>query len=188
MKNKLRIFIAIELPDSLKKEINSLTESFKGIHAPVRWVPVKNIHLTLKFLGEITENQLETAKEVSKRVAPNYTSFSIQPKGCGAFPNLRRPRVFWVGLEEPKELLNLQKEIEDTLAKEGFPVEERKFSPHLTIGRAKGTKNIEKLAEKIEKLDFVSEPFLVNSFVIIESKLFSTGALYTVVERLSLNC
>ena len=133
----IRTFIAIDLPDRVQiclEKISSDLQS-KLINVPIRWVPVENIHMTLKFLGDVSENNIDLLKKMLQGEARSHGSFEIGIGGLGAYPKVRRPRVIWTGVEAPSELVDLQQSIETHTARLGYAIDNREFSPHLTLGR-----------------------------------------------------
>ncbi len=134
----LRTFIAIELSRELKESLDRLQERLREQVPPrsVRWVQPDGIHLTLKFLGDTTEDKVEAVKAALVRAAAGWGPFSFTVGELGCFPNARQPRVVWVGVQEPSgALARLQQTVETHVAPLGFPTEKRPFSPHLTLGR-----------------------------------------------------
>ncbi len=133
----LRSFIAIELPAGIQAAIaNSTAGLQKALPKPlVRWVAPKNLHLTLKFLGDVSPANLEHLAEALKQESVRHEKFSLKVGGLGAFPTSRRPRVIWIGLEAPATLIGIQRAVEAISSRMGYPAEDRPFSPHLTIGR-----------------------------------------------------
>jgi 2'-5' RNA ligase len=133
----LRAFIALEMPAEIQDAIAQSTVSLKNALPGklVRWVNPRNIHLTIKFLGDISPTKLEQLAEKLKVEAALHTAFSMTARGLGAFPNPRRARVVWIGLEAPPALETIRRGVEKTAAQLGYPPEGRPFSPHLTIGR-----------------------------------------------------
>jgi 2'-5' RNA ligase len=133
----LRSFIAIELPAEIQAAIASSTAGLqKALPKPlVRWVASKNLHLTLKFLGDVSPANLERLAEALKVESVRQEKFSLSVGGLGAFPTPRRPRVIWIGLEAPAMLTAVQRAVESVSSRMGYPTEDRPFSPHLTIGR-----------------------------------------------------
>ena len=135
----LRAFIAVEIPSSLQ---NRIQESTSGLRQTlgndlIRWVPPQNVHLTLKFLGDVSTSNLDLIKQMLTTEAAQHPCFEMQLEGIGSFPNSRRPRVIWIGLHAPAALESLQRGIESASARLGYTSEEKSFSPHLTIGRVK---------------------------------------------------
>jgi RNA 2',3'-cyclic 3'-phosphodiesterase len=133
----IRAFIAVDLsPEverSLEQVLGQLQQSLRG--GAVRWVPSKNIHLTLKFLGDVSVKNLDLLKDILSSEAVKYSPFEISAAELGAFPSIQRARVIWVGVKAPPTLAQLQHEIDVETAHLGYPPDERKFSPHLTLGR-----------------------------------------------------
>ena len=136
---KIRSFIAIELSPEIRQSLARLQEKLKAAgNPPVRWVDPANIHLTLKFLGDIDSGITGRITAALEAAARDTHPCSIEVSGLGVFPNPRRVQVVWVGLTGEMEKLNrLQKSIEDGLMPLGFPPEGRAFSPHLTLARVK---------------------------------------------------
>jgi 2'-5' RNA ligase len=135
----LRAFLAAELPISLQDLIHASTA---GLHQAlgdglIRWVPPHNVHLTLKFLGDVSSSSLDLIRQMLLTEASHFAAFDVQVEGLGSYPNSRRPRVLWIGLNAPAELASLQRAIEAAAARLGYESEERGFSPHLTIGRVR---------------------------------------------------
>jgi RNA 2',3'-cyclic 3'-phosphodiesterase len=133
----IRAFIAINLTPEITKRLDQVSSQLqeKLLQVPVRWVPPKNIHLTLKFLGDVSLMNLEILKEVLQHEAAVHKRFDFSVGELGAFPNIRHPRVIWVGIEAPHELASIQRNIESAMARIGYAPEDRPFSPHLTLGR-----------------------------------------------------
>jgi RNA 2',3'-cyclic 3'-phosphodiesterase len=184
----IRAFIAIQLPaevqQSLEVVMRQLRHRLQTLpEDAVRWVPVENIHLTLKFLGEVSLPNLEMLKETLLTEVKAYPPFEFNVGGVGAFPNVKRPRVVWVGVQAPPELSTLQSAIESKMEKLGYGREERPFSPHLTLGRVyRNTTNPE--AYQIgEALQAVKVGFLglvcAQGVSLFKSDLRPTGSVYT---------
>jgi RNA 2',3'-cyclic 3'-phosphodiesterase len=132
----IRAFIAIELPEVIQKKLDGTIGELISLKAvPIRWVKAKNIHLTIKFLGDSTTEQLHKIESLLGIIATQYRPFFLEVSGFGAFPNFHRARVVWVGIKAPPQLAILAREIDQTASQIGFPLENRPFSPHLTLGR-----------------------------------------------------
>jgi 2'-5' RNA ligase len=181
----LRAFIAIELPASLQQAIQMETASLhKALGSSlVRWVPPQNVHLTLKFLGDISPANIELLMQMLTREADQCSTFDIQIVGIGSFPTQRRPRVIWVGLNAPSSLETLQRGIESAAARLGYSQEERPFSPHLTIGRVHqnlSTMDLQMVRAALEaaQVDDMGTT-TVKSIDLFKSDLQSTGSIYT---------
>ena len=135
----LRAFIASELPPALQNAINAATAGLRQSlgREPVRWVPAQNMHLTLKFLGDVAPSSLQLIEQMLSNEASQFSPFDVSVEGLGCYPNARHARVLWVGLMAPPELAALQRAIEAAAARLGYEAEQRGFSPHLTIGRVR---------------------------------------------------
>src|ERR1039458_10029791 len=129
----IRLFVAIDLPEELKDLVAEIGSGLTG----ARRVPREQLHLTLRFIGEVDEQFFKAAKVALKKI--KATSFKLALKGLGHFPPGKRPKVFWAGLGRSGPLLELQKKVEQALTEIGFIPEERGFSPHLTLARFKET-------------------------------------------------
>ncbi|MBW1742086.1 MAG: RNA 2',3'-cyclic phosphodiesterase [Deltaproteobacteria bacterium] len=181
MSEKLRAFIAISLPESVLQAIVNVQETLKESGLKIRWVRQEGIHLTIKFLGDIDRADVERIHSAMQQVTQVFSPLVLQGEGVGVFPDLKRPRVVWVGVSgEIKVLRALQRELEDQLDGLGFPKEKRSFKGHLTLGRIKGRTDGVKLGEALRALgDFRTNPFTVQSVVLFQSDLRPDGAVYT---------
>ncbi len=185
--NEMRTFIAVELTEELRVKIEELQNPLKKINANVAWVKPGNVHATLKFLGEVPEDKIEKVFEGTKNALEGIKSFKLSLKNLGYFPNIKRPRVVWIGVEKGKEELSLMAvKIEEEMEKIGFPKENREFSPHLTIGRVKSPKNIERLTELIKDTSFQSQEIEVKEVAVMRSELHPSGAIYTPLKKAAL--
>jgi len=182
---QIRSFIAIELPQNVQHGLGQLrSELERAEHPFVKWVNTENIHVTLKFLGNIPFKQVEeiakAIEEASKRIPP----FHLEISGLGAFPNINRPRVIWVGIRgEMNNLQKLQQNIDSALAPFGFAKEERPFIPHLTLARIKeGASSAERksIGELLISARFEISYYIgVETISLMRSQLTPEGAIYT---------
>jgi len=181
----LRAFIAVEIPPEIHKAIESKTALLRAAldGSLVRWVPTENIHLTLKFLGDVSPANVEMLSQMLSVEVSQHSTFVLKFGGLGAFPNPRRPRVIWIGIQAPAELEALQHGIEATTATLGYPTEERPFSPHLTIGRVKqtaGSAGIQKIRSALEETKVGAlGTTQVSAVHLLKSDLKPSGAVYT---------
>ena len=177
----IRSFLAIELPKPILKKIEEVQGDLRSTHADVRWVSPEKIHLTLKFFGNIEESRIDSIFKSIEEPVRNILPFTIRVQGMGAFPQLKNPRVIWVGLVNGSEILtSLQIQIETQLEKVGFQPEDRPFHPHLTLGRMKSSRGKEELAGRMEK--HKEEEFgdlRVERVVLFKSELRPSGPIYT---------
>jgi len=177
----MRAFIAIDLPENLKNKLKLLQEDLKRYDLEVKWVKPENIHLTLKFLGNIDERtQVPRIKDIINRVSSNTRFFEATLEGFGFFPNEKNPRVFFVKITRQGLLKSIANQLEQRLQNLGFPIEGR-FSSHLTLARIKNPKNIELLKEKIKDVK-LKEILAVKEIILYKSTLTASGPIY---ERIS---
>jgi RNA 2',3'-cyclic 3'-phosphodiesterase len=182
-----RAFIAIDLPESVKSFLSEAQEALKSYGFGVKWVRPQNIHLTLKFLGDTATADTDKIAEAMTLAARNCPIVSLTAKGVGVFPNARRPRVIWAGLNGQVEaLVNLQQMLNAHLADLGFATDTRGFKSHLTLGRVKGKIASDRMIAAIDKLkEFESELFETHEVVLFKSELRPSGAVYTKVQRVA---
>lgn len=187
----IRAFIAIELPPELQTALGGLAAQFarRNIQA-IRWVAAQNIHLTLHFLGDTAPEKLEEISAALRPLIATQEPFTFRVEGIGAFPNLHRPRVIWSGLQAPADLPALQFIIEQTVKQCGLPVEDREFSPHLTIGRVKKDATLQEIQLVSATLQEIKIGVLgtvqVESVTLFRSDLRPQGSLYTPLYRFPL--
>ena len=181
----LRAFIAIELSADIQRELDRLSGSLRHRLSgkSVRWVPAENIHLTLKFLGNVSPANLEALQSVLHTEAARFAPFELRVAGLGAFPSTRRPRVVWVGVQAPVELGQLQRGLEEGLTYLGYSPEGRSFTPHLTLGRVSQSANnteLKRIGEAVVDLK-VGElgAMQVQEVRLYRSDLQPGGAVYT---------
>ncbi len=188
MPDTIRTFIAFKLPKNIISSISEIQNRFKSYAFKARWVNPANIHLTLKFLGDINYTDIEKVSEAIINAVNGHAPISLAVKGTGVFPGIKRPRVIWVGLTgEIEKLVGIQNDIEENLEELGFPREKRPFRGHLTLGRIKGKINPKKLLDAIKKFEkFESELFTADKIFLFKSDLKSTGSVYTELKSISL--
>jgi 2'-5' RNA ligase len=181
----IRSFIALDLPTNVHQALAGLQQELQRVGAPVSWVKPDRIHLTLKFLGDISLELVADIQAILQTIATGTAPFRLQPLGCGAFPALKQMRVVWVGLQGDSEpLLALQQAIEQALAPLGFAVEDRPFRAHLTLGRVRGRSHLYQLQQALlERQNFQAEAFDVADAVLYKSELRPDGARYTPLFR-----
>ncbi len=184
--SKFRTFIAIGISDAVRQKIADVQAELKRENARISWTKPENIHVTLKFLGDVEESKIDSIAGVIQKVTENIQSFTVKVKTLGAFPNLRRARVLWMGLENVSaELTQIAEGIETGLSQLGFPKEERKFSPHLTIGRVKSALS-NRFVEKFQSYAFEGGEFKVEEIILMKSDLHPAGAIYTRLRKFGL--
>jgi len=183
----LRCFIAVDIPEEIKRGIGEMIAVFEKHNADVKWVAHERVHLTLKFLGKTSEDLLPEIGELLSKVVLSYKPFCIKIYGVGVFPNRKYPRVVWVGIEDSDFLQSLWGDIENAMASLGYQKEERKFHPHLTLGRVRSQRG---MAHIIHELDtFQDKEFgsiEVCNIRLMQSELTPTGARYSCLQEIPL--
>lgn len=188
MGEKIRTFVAIRLPESVLHGIGKIQDQLRKSGFSIRWVRKEAMHLTLKFLGEVDKGVTDVIRSAMEESVKGFAPFVLQAKGVGVFPDVKRPRIVWVGVSGDVGVLSsLQGRLEGCLDAQGFPRETRRFLGHLTLGRAKGRLDQDKLRKALEKIDaFETESFPVHSVILFESTLRPQGAIYTRLAEVSL--
>ncbi|MBJ6798616.1 RNA 2',3'-cyclic phosphodiesterase [Geomonas propionica] len=167
-----RLFIAIELPEDIKATLSSFNAEIPAL----RWVPSDQVHLTLRFLGDVLPQTVAVLKK--NLAAVSFTAFPLTLRGVGHFPTHGHPRVLWVGLEGSRPLLALQQQIESAVTGTGIPPEERGFSPHITLARIKenATAEVTHFEASHRMLSFPA--FSAEGFILFSSVLTPKGAIH----------
>ncbi len=178
-----------QIQTRLEEENTKLRRLLRG--NPVRWVRPQNIHLTLRFLGEVDPEGLESAREVMLQIVPAFGEFDLEARGFGCFPSFKRPRVLWVGVTDPSETLErLQASLERGLAGAGFSAEGRDFHPHLTLGRVRHGPSQAELRSLQSRLGSVEigtiGEWKASEVVLFRSVLNPEGPLYTPLQKVAL--
>jgi 2'-5' RNA ligase len=176
----MRLFLAIELPQDLLDALESAIAPLRAASPEIAWVLPTKRHLTLKFLGEVSAERLDRIVALADRVARQHRAFSMQLGGIGAFPNFRRARVVWIGVEHEVRLELLHHDFEVAGEAEGFEIEGRAFRPHVTLARVRSTLEVERarrLARAARRIDF-SAAVEVGEITLFESTPAQSGATY----------
>ncbi|NMC53851.1 MAG: RNA 2',3'-cyclic phosphodiesterase [Chloroflexi bacterium] len=181
----IRSFIAIHLPEEIRVQLESIINQLKAgcPCASVRWVQSQNIHLTLKFLGDISPKNLKILTDLLESETAKHAAFEFNVGKLGAFPNAQRPSVIWVGVESSEALLHLQHRIDVETQRLGYASEARKFSPHLTLGRISRSASAADIRQIAETLAAVKVGSLgkvrADKVHLFRSDLKPGGAVYT---------
>lgn len=187
MAESIRTFIAAHLSDKVREQIFAFQSDLKRWNADVKWVRPESMHITLKFLGDIFPDQIESITGIMHDVAKLENPFTIHIQGVGCFPNEKRPRVLWLGIQsETDSLVDLANGLNIKLEALGFEPEKRSFKPHLTLGRVKSLKKIENVIESMHEEGFNGTPVLIESIYLMQSYLKSSGAEYKVLKQIQL--
>jgi len=183
----IRAFIAVDLDDPVIEKVCNVVAILKSRITEIRWLRKENLHLTLKFLGNIAESQVEPITAALRHPLGLFSPCTISAKGLGVFPDFRRPKILWVGLTGD-QLVQLAAEIESALMPLGFTPENRAFTPHLTIGRwREGSRPAKNLRQEIDSLnDFEFGACAVRQIVLFQSVLKPEGASYSELRTIQL--
>lgn len=188
MEDKIRAFIAIELNNEIKRAINDFEKRLIAI-APsgLRWVKTDQLHLTLKFLGDISQAQSQQVTQSINHLVVENRAFSLEVEGTGVFPNWRNPRTLWIGMKKSNELNTLFQQMETELAALGFSPEGRPFTPHMTLCRVSDTvdpRKVQPLQKEFDAFPVSSLPIWnVSEMVFFKSQLQPGGPIYTPISR-----
>lgn len=184
----MRVFVAVALEAALRKTVAELPQRLNSAAAAFRWVPTGNLHLTLKFLGEIAEEHVDRVIGAAREVAGRAMPFPITLGGMGAFPSPKKPQVVWVGVAQGVDRLSgLARDLDVTLHRVEFPRDSRAFRPHLTIARAKQAGPMPDLSGPLRRLHgMVVGTQTVDAILVMESTLNPAGSIYRSVEEVRL--
>jgi len=177
-KNKIRSFLAIELEKDIVPKIVDVQKEFKKTNTNIKYVSPENMHLTLKFFGNIDENMIENISNSIEKIIKNYSSFDLTIKNCGSFPNKNKIKIIWLGIDKNSPIRNLQKELDNEFEKLGFE-KERNYISHLTIGRVKSPKNKTQIKDTITRLNNIHiDTMRVSKLSLKKSTLTPNGPIY----------
>lgn len=186
----MRIFTAVDLEQGIKERIGCFVDELKQAHEPVKWVETQNIHITLYFFGEVDTDSVVLLEEIIQESVDGVAGFRIAVRGVSAFPSLERPRVIWVGVENPDgELIRIYRSIHKSIQERGELKrmrENKEYTPHITVGRVKArwsTRSVQKLRE-CQDVSFGS--FEIGSVALYHSKLTPKGPIYEKLRIFSL--
>jgi 2'-5' RNA ligase len=181
----LRAFIALELSQEIKQAIADYVAPLRALDKGVSWTKAENVHLTLKFLGDTAQAQIENVKAALREICAGFAPFAAEISGAGVFPNEHRPRVLWIGMKESSgKLVECAQRIENECRRLGFAKEERSFSPHLTIGRVKIGK-AENVVKALRESPFPARQIVFEECTLMRSELHPRGSIYTALETVA---
>lgn len=168
----MRLFVAAILPEEIRGQVSNHIDLLSSRYDGVKWEKPEKLHITLKFLGDVDDSQAKDIAVLLKKLALSYISFNLTLKELGGFPNLKKPRILYIGLSKNTQLSKFVNELEKQLAELGFEKEARKFIPHITIGRVKKRINIQDMPQLIQS------SFNANDIGLIKSELCQSGSVY----------
>lgn len=182
----MRAFVALPCPPGLRKALDEAGRQWRPLDADVGWVKPEVAHLTLRFLGRASGEQLEALDRVLRSIAGTSPPIEMTPASTGAFPGWRRARVLWLGLETGGALESMAERIEQSARDAGFAPEERGFRAHLTLGRVRSPRGLEAAAEAVRGWAPASGPETASTIVLYRSDLGGAGPRYTPIETYAL--
>jgi len=195
--NAIRAFIAVEIDPEIRQKISELISCLKKSEADVKWITEDQMHLTLKFLGNIDEGRIQEISGVLSSISHDFKAFEITLSNIGAFPNLNHPRVIWIGIDKGADLLKtLAGKIDAELEKLGFHPstslgtgkETREFKAHLTLGRVRTSKNMPQLVKLLSATQFTPETGVkISELILFQSTLTLKGAIYSMLSKIKLH-
>jgi 2'-5' RNA ligase len=187
MNETIRTFISVHIPGAVREAIGSWMGRLRPIGEDVKWVRCENLHLTLKFLGDVEESRVAAVGSAVEKAVSSRPPFNLALGGTGAFPNVRRPSVLWIGVPLGAEpMVALAAGIESELAGLGFDREKRPFSAHLTLGRVRPGGDARRTVERMAETGFECDPFRIDAVHVMKSELQRSGAEYTILRTLKL--
>jgi len=182
MPRSYRTFVAVEIPTKVADQVGRLIGRLGQCGANVNWVESGNLHLTLKFLGDVRDTMIPEVCKTVDTVVSKLPAFDLELAGVGAFPNAEKPRTIWIGVAKGRdEMVTLHEALDGALAELGFRGDGRRFTPHLTLGRVRQRpRDLAELSELIAKHDsFVAGKLMVDEVAIVSSNLGREGPVYT---------
>jgi len=184
----IRTFIAVKISDEQRAGVAEVLDRLRCHDVSVKWVEPKNMHITLKFLGDTAEENLPQLFDAISDALNGARRFDLKLAGLGQFPPRKPPRVIWAGIQSGYEnLRDIASKIDKALEPFGFEPEKRKFSAHVTIGRVKNNRNIRLVTDDLEKIGFDSPGTTVSEVVFFKSDLTPKGPIYTSLKKFELN-
>jgi 2'-5' RNA ligase len=183
-----RTFIAVDLNPTLRDAVVAMEHDLEAAGARLKWIKPAHLHFTLKFLGEISTAQVARARIAAREAATAAQAFPIRLESLGAFPSLQKPQVVWVGVGEGRDSLEaLAARLEQQLARQRFPLDRRRFRPHLTLARVRDVRAWGDIVRALERLRDISlGSQVVDTLTVYESRLSPKGSSYTALEEVSL--
>ena len=189
MPKNIRTFIAVEVSPTIRTRLVAVQQDLAAVAQDVKWVEPENLHVTLKFLGQVDEREVHTVCRLAQEAVSGCEPFQMTVAGVGAFPTAQRPRVIWAGVTEGgPELIQIHGGLEQALRAEGYPREDRPYTPHITLGRFRHiTPNPQLAAALDEHAAWDGGQTLVRELLVMASQLSSDGPHYAVMGRCRLD-
>jgi len=183
----VRTFIAFDTPADIRDDAVKLQSELKKSGAGVKWEPSDKFHVTVKFLGDVVEEELGNIIAIVENTVKNQLCFDVSYEALGCFPGPGRPKVIWIGVRSLDGRLEALKDgLDSRLLPSGFEVEKRKFHPHITLGRVKTEKNLAHLIPMLKNLNFEPHKAVIGEIAVIKSVLKPEGSIYSVLRTIQL--
>ena len=182
----MRLFIALKLQPQVIQSVTDLQTTLKQTGIDAKWVESGNLHVTLKFLGEVKEELLPQAEKILSGLSSLCKPFRIKTSSLGCFPDIKRPRVLWLGITPMDKPIEIITYLDKELAKAGFIPEDRKPHPHITLARIRSSKNVNNLKNAIDSLKIEEKEWLVSEVSLFKSTLSSSGPVYQEIFKTNL--
>lgn len=183
---EIRAFIALPSSPEIKKKLAEVQLELRSANADVKWDTPEKFHITLKFLGNCSQELLAQLTSNLQSSLQDIHSFEIVYRTIGGFPTINHPKVVWVGAEKNQSLDQFHVTVEEVCTKLGFTQEDRRFHPHITLGRIKGNRNLHRLTEKLKSVTLESLPVQCSEVMLMRSELKPTGSIYTLLNSIPL--
>lgn len=180
------MFCAFELPETVRSRISQHSRNVREAvpDAAASWSRPENIHLTMKFFGDVNQAKVPVISAAVERVVKEFSPIQIEVGKTGVFPRPSRPQVLWIGVEDALGVLSkFQQQLENAFAREGFPKEDRAFHPHLTVARIRKPQNANQLADAHLRMEFSPVDIVLGEITLFRSELSSKGSKYTAISR-----
>lgn len=187
MKNEIRAFIGLEISSGIRRELVSIQKNLHKLQGDIAWVKCDNLHLSIRFLGNITPEQIKDIEKISAKVARELKIFPLSLGALGVFPNIYSPKVIWAGISSGyNQVTKLHTLIDKELTSINFKTADRHFHPHITLARIKSIKNKSKLSDFIDTIKLRSRCVDIKKLTLYKSKLDPKGAIYTKIQEAKL--
>jgi len=182
----IRTFIALSTQPGVQQTVAAVQAMLKETEADVKWDPADKFHITLKFLGNVEVSKIDSLSTALSHSLSPFSSFEIIYNTVGVFPDLRDPRVIWIGTEAAAAVIELSSAVEHVCLGLGFPKENRAFHPHITLGRVKGIHHRDRLTDAIKTITFEPIPSRCSDVLLLKSDLKPSGSIYTILKSFPL--
>jgi len=183
--SRIRTFLAVDLSNEIRAELVGLQDRLARTGVEIKWTDPENLHITLIFLGEVEDREIPRVCRIAQDIVARRPAFRLTVSGVGCFPHPRRPRIVWAGIGAGStELVEIHDALETPLLELGYRREERRFTPHITLGRVKGDFSTDRLATVLAKLaDWQGGEMAASELLVMSSELTREGPIYTVLGR-----